>query len=174
MLAFEQYADDSAGGDVARIDGAITRAASGRPWTKAIVRDAEGVSSVLAIDRYDVILIYPQALATDDQIAVASIAMGRALTSFARAGGVVVVVDGSRGNSGTYPFANATGFLDVRGERSIDGEAVQLTAPVDALAAGVATTYRAEPVSVAFDADAADAVYAWGAQPVVLHRAVVP
>jgi hypothetical protein len=178
VLAYVGEADTSPNGAVAHVDAAITTVGGPRTWESTRFARAEEIATQLTVDRFDVVLVYEQSHATDEEIAMAASAMGGALERFARAGGVVVVLDGARHNGGTYPIVNATRLLDVRSVSNADDGIVDLVVPTDALAIGVRSAYRARNTTVRFDADAADAVFVnesvGGALPVVLHRAVYP
>jgi hypothetical protein len=178
VLTYVGDADQTPGGAVDTVEAAITTTGAPRVWTPTRLEHADEISAQLTIDRFDVMLVYEQTHATDEQIASVAQAMGGPLANFARAGGVVIVLDGPRYNGGTYPIANATGFFDVTGVRAVANGNVDMVVATDALAIGVANTYRARNTSVGFRTVSPYAVFvtdsATGPLPVVLHRAVFP
>lgn len=173
ILSFVGSADATA---VMNVDAAIATTAGARTWRRVALSDPAMISASLSIDTYDVMLVFEQSTATDAAIATLATEAGDALGSFARAGGVVIVLDGPTTNAGTYPVMAATGLLSPTGVRNIDALIVTLVpaAATDALAVGVRGSYRAQPTSVSFITTDPYAVFVQGTPPVVLHRAVGP
>jgi len=174
VLVYEGLADAAPGGAIAHVNAAIDTVARARPWTRTVLGDPARLSAELSIDRYDVVLVHEQTHASDAQIAALAAQFGDALASFARAGGVVVVLDGPRHNKGTWPVACATGLIEATGATDVTDRTVRLAVPTDALAVGASTLYQAERTSVRFAGAAAYGVFLEGDEPVVLHRAVIP
>lgn len=173
VLVYEGAADPAA---IVNVDMAITSVAGARTWVRTVVTDATTLSSTLSIDRFDVMLILEQSTATDAAISSLAVNAGAAMANFARAGGVVIVVDGPQHNGGTYPVMAATMLLNPTAIRNVDNAIVvrNPAAATDAVAVGVRASYRAAVTSVAFTSADPYAVYLQGTDPVVLHRAVGP
>jgi hypothetical protein len=174
VLAYEGLADTGPGSAVAHANAGITNSGGGRRWMRTVLADPARISVELSVDRYDVMLVYEQTHATDAQVANLAAAMGSALASFARAGGVVIVLDGATENSGTFPIANATGLLSIAGEANVDGHTAVQVAIGDAIASGVVANYVVQPTTANFMTADPYTVFSCDDRPVVLHRPVAP
>ncbi len=170
VVVFEGYATAAA---VVGTDAAIAQVAAetGRSWTRMA---AEEDTVPLALASADVLVVYAQALADDEQIVELGEAWATALGTFLSTGGVLVVLDGAGRNGGTHRLLEPTGLMTSTGTREVTGTLVDVVNPADAVALGVPLRYRAERSSVRLGtADGSPVVWA-GSGPVVVHRVVTP
>jgi hypothetical protein len=144
----------------------------------------------LNIQNYDVFLIYEQPNAPAGELAALGAAWGGSLVldSFARAGGVIVVLDGAQGTGEMTEFIDAADLLSVEGH-----DAIPITdtttrfynrAPGDALGINVVSPLSPVPNSCTFDTMAVpspetvfvitNAAAPADGQPAVVHRILAP
>lgn len=171
ILAFEGEASEAS---IAGTDAAIAQvaAATGRSVTRTVAERPDEVSAQLA--DADVLVLYAQAGATDEELAAWGGAWSRALHTFLGTGGVVVVFDGLGANGGTHRALVAANLLFARGRADASGRVLTVTSPADAVVLGVPLRYRGERSTVRFDATDEGMVVGDGVGPVVLHRTVAP
>jgi hypothetical protein len=114
---------------------------------------------------------------------------GDTITSFTKAGGVVVVLDGSDGSSEMHELISAANLLvesglTMSGQTEITGDRVFNKAPADVLGANVLDNFLATSHSCTFDTSGTpnsstifvitdDAAEGQG-EPVVIHRVIAP
>lgn len=170
VVVYEEHALPAA---VTGTDGAIddVAMATGRSWTREAVT-AEDVPFSLA--SADVFVVYAQAGADDERIADLGQLWARALETFLRTGGVVVVFDGVGVNTGTHRVLSPSGFMSSAGTQDVTGRLLEVVRPGDAVALGVPLRYRGEPSTVRIDTLDGDPVVSDGVGPVVVHRVVLP
>ncbi len=167
------YAVGARASGVTNAGDAIRQVAGLRAWTELRVTTAEALPAAFSVDTTDVVLIHHLATATDESIAALALRVAGPAVGFVRAGGVVVVLDGTGSNRGTWPIADATGLLTATGHVVVTGGAAEVRSGADAVAIGLPVAYRAEQGSVAFTGtDGMGVVIAAAAGPVVIHRVV--
>jgi hypothetical protein len=107
------------------------------------------------------------------------------LTSFARAGGVVIVMDGSDGTGEMHQLINAANLLDgasVTSQTEITDEQVWNNAPFDVLGVNVLSPFLGSTHTCTFETDAqpsASTIFVLtddedGGLPVAIHRVIAP
>lgn len=155
------------------IEAAVRTVAGPRVVRATRVSTGEALESVLSVDSADVVLIPHQVSATDTQVAELARRVSTRVVAFARAGGVVVVLDGEGTSAGTWPFAERTALIPVSGHRGVTGSATELVNGADALAIGLSSAYRAERSSVAFTGtDGRGVVVRADGFPLAIHQVV--
>ncbi|HYO92946.1 MAG TPA: hypothetical protein VER33_00475, partial [Polyangiaceae bacterium] len=169
---------------------AWSAAARGRTLVLDTIRTPSQLSSVLNIGDYDVFLIYEQSAAPTGELASLGAAWGgsQVLDSFARAGGVIVVLDGAQGTGEMPEFISNADLLDVTGHTPIalDDTATRLynRAPADALGINIVSPLSPVPYTCTFDVASsppADVVYVMTdargpavGSPMLVHRTFAP
>lgn len=185
ILAFTRYASSSVR---AEVDHVLAWSATARSRTYKLdpFTNATPLSSVLNVFDYDVFMVYEQSGASEAQLTSLGSAWATTLEQFARAGGVVVVLDGAQGTGAMPAFIRAAGLFDVNDHSAIaiDDRTTRFYnhAPGDALGIGVVSPLSPVPYSCTFDASLpADGTStfvvtdsAMGGSPVVIHRVVAP
>jgi hypothetical protein len=110
------------------------------------------------------------------------------LTSFTKAGGVVVVIDGGDGTGEMHELINAGRLLDPTGKSTMTGQTdannVQAynNAPFDVLGVNVLSPFRGLTNTCTFDTDAkagGDTIFVVtddqaGGKPIAIHRVISP
>lgn len=172
ILLFTQWAPAA---NVTNTMLAIQQVAAGvRRYTTHILANYRALPTDLTIDNYDVLVVFSQGEATDDQLGSAARLAGPAITGFVRAGGSVVVLDGEGNNAGTWQFAAASGLIPLTGHVVVTGETLNVENGTDALGVGLPLAYRAERSSVAFRGSTSGTVVSSPFGPVVIHRGYSP
>ena len=180
----------------------LIAAASGQHSRTAEITEVNTVQAVTAdlnIDDYQVLLIHDldQAKSGDPAAAATTWESGSVLTSFAKAGGVIIVLDGGDGTGEMNELINAGNLLDPMQKTSIVGHSQLLTAgespmarevwnnaPFDVIGVNVLSQFRATSHTCAFNTDAEesselifvltdDPKRGEGA-PVAIHRVIAP
>jgi hypothetical protein len=178
-------------------------AAAGNPRSRtAQITEAKTVQSVTAnlnIGDYQVLLIHDldQANTGDPAAAATTWESGSVLTSFAKAGGVIVVLDGGDGTGEMNELINAGNLLDPTQQTSIAGQSELLTpgdspmpgevwnnAPFDVIGVNVLSQFRSTSHTCTFVTDAqessdlifvlTDAPERGEGAPVAIHRVITP
>lgn len=189
ILAFSRWAPAS---ERSRVDALIRATGDQRGRTVNItnVTNAAELSNELRIQDYDVFLIYEQTNAPAGELAGIGAAWRNSmvLESFARAGGVVVVLDGAQGTGEMAEFIDAAGLLELDGHQPIalDDTTTRFynRAPGDVLGVNVLSPMSPMPYSCTFDTpvtSSADTVFVVTdaaspdpGSPVVVHRVFAP
>lgn len=155
------------------VEAAVRTVAGPRLVRATRVSTGEALESVLSVDSADVVLIPHQVSATDAQVTELARRVSNRMVAFARAGGVVVVLDGEGSNGGTWPFAERTALIAVSGHRGVTGSATELVNGADAIAIGLSSAYRAERSSVGFTGtDGRGVVVRCDGLPLAIHEVV--
>ncbi len=157
-------------------------------FTEAKTVDA--VTSNLNILDYQVLLIHDldQAKAGDAAAAATTWESARVLSSFSKAGGVVIVLDGGDGAGEMNQLINAGNLLDPTGKTSVaaqtdtTGEQAWNNAPFDILGANVLSPFLGTSHTCTFDTDAKssnDTIFVLtddeaGGAPIAIHRVIAP
>ncbi len=167
VAAYDEYAAAAA---VSGTDAAIDQVAAeqGRSWERV------GVSTpgllVAALADVDVVVIYSQANASDAQLLDLGVSTQVALNSFVASGGVIVVLDGTGGNNGTFQAGVHAGLIQVASRSAVAAGPLTVVAPGDAVAIGVPSSYAVETSTVSFATAMANVVVVHGSDPVVVHN----
>jgi hypothetical protein len=187
VLAYTRGATANA---VNRVNQVIGWAGMARGRTAEITpaNTAAAVTSNLSINDYQVLLIHDLDQATSGE--PASVAQGwetdSVLTSFTKAGGVVVVLNGGDGTAEMHELINAGNLLPAAtldGALEITGEEVSSDAPGDVLGVNVVSPFLASSHTCSFETtltpDAENIVVLTeddqpGGAPVAIHRVVAP
>jgi hypothetical protein len=161
----------------------------GRTYQIDTIKDPAELSAKLNVQAYDVFLVYEQSDAPQGQLESlgSSWRTSGVLDAFARAGGIIVVLDGAQGTNEMPKFIDAAGLLPLDGNTpiAIDDTDTRFynRAPGDALGIGVVSPISAVPYSCTFDTNASpstDTVFVItdrdgpDGNPVVVHRTVAP
>ena len=168
-----------------RVGGPTKRSAS---FTEA--KTVGDVTAKLNVIDFHVLLIHDleQAAAGDPAAAATTWESGSVLTSFARAGGIIIVLDGGDGEM--HELINAGNLLGpsggptVNGQTDITGQQVFNNAPFDVLGAGVISPSLALSHTCTFDTAATetnDIIFVLSddqtrgdGAPVAIHRVIAP
>lgn len=157
-------------------------------FTEAKTDDA--VRAQLNIADFQVLLIHDLDLAAAGEPAAAATKWesGSVLSSFAKAGGVIIVLDGGDGRGEMNALINAGNLLDPTGKVRIDGqtevtgEQVWNNAPFDILGANVLSPFLGTSHTCTFDTAAkasSDTIFVLsddeaGGLPIAIHRVIAP
>jgi hypothetical protein len=141
--------------------------------------DERALSRELAIDRYDTLLVYDRPDASVEQSRALGASWRDAITSYCRAGGNVVLLDGDNSAAGNWMIADESGLLPIADAQTADNSVLVLrpAAAEDAVSSGVEVRFTASLHTMTFGADETHAVFVDEAQPeraAVMHRAVLP
>lgn len=189
VLAYTRGARAAA---VTRTNNVIGWAGQPRGRTASITeaKTVADVTSKLNIMDYQVLLIHDldQAKSGDPAAAATTWESGSVLSSFAKAGGVIVVLDGGDGTGEMHELINAGNLLDPTGktgvsdQTDITGQQVWNNAPFDVLAANVLSPFLGTSHTCTFDTNlkaGADTIFVLsddqaGGAPVAIHRVIAP
>lgn len=150
----------------------------------------DAVTSDLNVNDFDVFLIHDLDAAKSGEPAAAASTWESTsvLTSFSRAGGVVVVIDGGDGIAEMHQLINAGNLFDPSGQTTIDGQTdmtldqVWNNAPFDVLGLNVLSPFLGTSHTCTFDTTAkagGDTIFVLsddekGGAPVAIHRVIAP
>jgi hypothetical protein len=189
VLAYTRGASVAA---VNRLNQVITWAGDARGRSAHLVeaKAVADVSSKLNVNDFQVLLIHDldQAKTGDAAAAATTWESANVLSSFAKAGGVIVVIDGSDGRGEMHELINAGNLLDPTAKTSISGqteimnEQVWNNAPFDVLGVNVLSPFLGTSHTCTFDTDAkpgGDTIFVLsddeaGGLPVAIHRVIAP
>jgi hypothetical protein len=172
VLLFTQWAPVA---NITHTLQAIQQVAAGvRRYTTQTLANYRALPTDLTVDNYDVLLVLSQGDANDEQLGSAARLAGPAITSFVRAGGSVVVLDGEGNNAGSWQFAAASGLMPLTGHVVVTAETLTVENGTDAIGVGLPLAYRAERSSVAFRGSSSGTVVSSPFGPVVIHRGYAP
>jgi hypothetical protein len=189
VLAYTRGARAAA---VTRVNSVIGWAGSAR-GRSADITEAKTVAAVTAnlnILDYQVLLIHDldQAASGDPAAAATTWESGSVLTSFSKAGGVVIVLDGGDGTGEMHQLINAGNLLDPSGKISLSGQTdvtkgqVWNNAPFDVVGVNVLSPFLGTSHTCTFDTNAkpgVDTIFVLsddeaGGTPVAIHRVIAP
>jgi hypothetical protein len=182
VLAYTRGASAAA---VNRVNQVIGWAGSAR-GRNAEITEARTVSAVtgsLNVEDYDVLLIHdldqpgsaPGAAATTWE-------SGNVLTSFARAGGTIIVLDGADGTAEMHELMTNGNLLAATGQTEITGDQVWNQAPFDVLGANVLSPFLGSSHTCTFDTNVTsdnETIFVLtddeaGGAPIAVHRVIAP
>jgi hypothetical protein len=188
VLAYTRGASAAA---VNRVNTVIGWAGAGN--RTADITEAKTVAAVTAnlnITDYQVLLIHDldQAKSGEPAAAATTWESGSVLSSFAKAGGVIIVLDGGDGLGEMHELINAGNLLDPSGKTSlsgqtdITGEQVWNNAPFDVLGVNVLSPFLGTSHTCTFDTNAkasSDTIFVLsddeaGGSPIAIHRVIAP
>ena len=190
VLAYTRGASAAA---VNRVNTVIGWAADLRGNKTADITEAKTVDAVTAnlnIMDYQVLLIHDldQAKSGDPAAAATTWESASVLSSFAKAGGVIVVLDGGDGTGEMHELINAGNLLDPSGKTSISLQTditlqqVWNNAPFDVLGANVLSPFLGTSHTCTFDTTAtasSETIFVLsddeaGGNPIAIHRVIAP
>ncbi|MES1184089.1 MAG: hypothetical protein ABUL60_09750 [Myxococcales bacterium] len=153
-------------------------------------KTVDDVTAKLNIADFQVLLIHDldQAGAGEPAAAATTWESGSVLSSFAKAGGVIIVLDGGDGRGEMHELINAgnlldpTGKISLTGETEVTGEQVWNNAPFDVLGANVLSPFLGTSHTCTFDTAAkasSDTIFVLsddeaGGLPIAIHRVIAP
>ncbi len=174
VLAYGEFADQTAGGHVELIDGIIDAEAElkGRTWTKTSANQAAAVIDSLLNHR--VLLVYRQVLGTDLTLGAVGAGWSAVLDQFFRLGGIAVFIDAAGTNAGTWQIFEGAGVFDCTGITAIIGATAEVVDPGDAVAQGLVSQYFATQNSAYFLTTEPDIVVQelTTTNPFVIHKII--
>ena len=145
------------------------------------------VTANLSITDYQVLLIHDldQAKAGDAAAAATTWESGSVLSSFAKAGGVIIVLDGGDGTGEMNELINAGALLGpgtITGQTDVTSEQAWNNAPFDIVGSNVLSPFLATSHTCTFDTAAqasADTIFVLtndeaGGDPIAIHRVIAP
>lgn len=159
--------------------------ARGRDVSITEAKTVAAVADGLNILDYQVLLVHDldRAASGDPGSAATAWETDGAITSFTKAGGVVIVLDGSDGTGEMHELISAANLLDVIGQEEITGTPIYNNAPFDVLGVNVVSKFLGTSHTCRFetnsplDADTfvvIDDVEDGEGAPVVIHRVIRP
>jgi hypothetical protein len=154
------------------------------------INTVDAVTAELNITDYQVLLIHDldQAKTGEPAAAATTWESASVLSSFAKAGGVIIVVDGGDGTGEMNELINAGNLLDptgkvgIIGQTDVTGLQVWNNAPGDVLGSSVLSPFLATSHTCTFDTAAKpspDTIFVLtddqaGGEPVAIHRVIAP
>ncbi|AKV04108.1 Tryptophan synthase alpha chain [Labilithrix luteola] len=182
VLSYEQFADAAA---VARVKSLVQSAAFGRTVVFTPSTTSADLASPTLAQSYDVVLVYDQQGGAPANLTTIGASWVTSLSDFAKAGGVIVALDGAAGQGGMPQLLTSAGLLAVGGHQTIPaGTPVAVVAPADRIGAVVASPYGVYNRSVSLQAvepEGPNVIYVakqlvngTPANPVVVHKIVNP
>ena len=161
--------------------------ARGRSADITEAKTVAAVTSNLNVTDYQVLLIHDldQAGAGEPAIAATTWENDSVLTSFGKAGGVIIVLDGSDGTAEMHELINAGNLLSgpIDGQTEITGDQVFNQAPFDVVGGNVLSPFLGTSHTCTFDTAVAsdtEVIHvlsddaAPGGAPVAIHRVIAP
>jgi hypothetical protein len=190
VLAYTRGATPAA---VAKVNALINAKAAerGRNVTITEANTDSAVTNNLSVMNFQVLLVHDLDLAESGEPAstATSWESSSTITSFSKAGGVVIVLDGSDGTGEMHEFINAANVLQglpstltVDGQDDITGATVHNNVPSDAVSIGVVSPFLATSHTCTFQTSGTkddDTFFVIGdelrgGEPVVIHRVIAP
>lgn len=183
VLAYQRYASPTA---ITNVTGilAATGTQSGRTINVTTTTTDADIPAMLNAATYDVLIVYDQENAPAATLGALGASWATTLTTFTKAGGIFVTLDGVAGTDPQmHEFEPATGLLSVSAHTQYPASppvAITLTAPSDAVGKSVITPYGTRPRSARFATEPAggNVVYVTtdmaANQPNVVHKIAPP
>jgi hypothetical protein len=185
ILGYSEFASAPV---VTSVNASLTTAAQhrGRTYNLTSATTSLDVANKLSVTKFDVLLVYDQPSAPAGRLAMAGAAIAGAIDSFARAGGIVVVLASNTGRGEMAGFIQSAGLLDATGLGPRTGASLYDRSPADAIGVNVLSPFRAPAQTCAFTTtvqpdgttvfvvtDSPSSSGTIGA-PVVVHRVIAP
>jgi hypothetical protein len=181
ILAYTRGANETS---VAKVDQVIGWAATqrGRDFEITEATSVTAVSENLNINDYHVMLIHDlaEARSSDPAAAGAAWASGSVLSSFSRAGGVVIVLNGGGGTGEMHELISSASLLNVTGQNDISRREVENQAPFDAVGLNVISPFFGTPRTCTFrttetnDDTTLFVLTDEAGEPMTIHRVIAP
>ena len=171
VLAYDEFSDAA---NTTKIETWLSAIAKPRTINFVSSKDWMSIPSKLAVTDYQVFLVFDQPMAPADQMATSGTLWNGAIDSFAKGGGVVVVLEGGTGHN--VDLLTNGGILPVTGETNVAGTQVMVDAPTDVVGLYLPNVFAARKNSVSFTTtQVADSRHVFvvkdsaGVLPVVVH-----
>jgi hypothetical protein len=180
VLSYERYADPMA---VANVDAILNAAAANFTRTVTITStDTDSdVTTMLTVQKYGVLLIHDQVDANDVDLTTIGASWSATISTFTKAGGIVVILDGGTGAAQMPDFvssihqADGTPLLDITSQAPVPaGTNLDVTAPADSVSLGVISPYAAGTNSVSFSTEPSGTSVIYVVGPLMDASAVGP
>lgn len=180
VLSYVEHADTTA---ATKLEAVVTSSAAsrGRTVSFTVAGASSSVPSRLDATEVDVLFVHDQKLAAAGALASIGADWAASLDAFARAGGVVVVLDGGQGTHEMGAFLTASGVLSTTGDAPATSQLLTVSAPADAIGLGVSSPFLAQPNAISFETamveDATHVVVVRepvASRPVVVHTVRLP
>jgi hypothetical protein len=186
------YTRGASAAAVNRVNQVIGWAGMPRNRTAAFTeaKTVDAVTANLNILDYQVLLIHDldQAKKGEPAAAATTWESSSVLSSFAKAGGVIIVLDGGDGTGEMNELINAGNLLDTTGKTSVNGQTdvtlqqVWNNAPFDVVGANVLSPFLGTSHTCTFDTDAkssTETIFVLsddeaGGAPIAIHRVIAP
>ena len=180
VLSYEQFADATV---VAKVKSLVAGAAGTRVIDYTVATAPAPLTSATLAKDYDVVLVHDQSAAAAGTLAPIGATWATPLDTFAKAGGVIIALDGAGGAGAMPELVSSAGLLDLAGHTSITaGAQVMIVAPADRVGSLVVSPYAVFERSVTFQSNqpnggnvvfvAQERVGGVLGDPVVIHRVV--
>lgn len=180
ILSFEQFTDPAV---VANVKSLIQSAAGGRTLKLTVATNPAALASPILAQLYDVVLLPDQQGGAPATLATTGATWSNDLSTFAKAGGVIVALDGNAGQGGMPSLLSAALLLDLAGHQTIPASSlVSIVAPADRIATLVVSPYATFDRSVTFQSNepnggnvvyvAEQIVGGVPVDPVVVHKVI--
>lgn len=175
VMSYERYSDQTAVSNVKTlVNAAAQKLGRQVSWTP-IMQDAQ-VPSQLDITTFDVLFIPDQINAGSGDLATLGDGWKQTnkLDDFAKAGGILVTLDGGTGAGEMPDFLTATGLLAVSDHKLLQNPSFTVAAPNDAIGSGVVSPYvpTAHTTTMTTEANGGNVTYVVvkGQAPAVVHK----
>ncbi|MSP23892.1 MAG: hypothetical protein EXR75_01765 [Myxococcales bacterium] len=177
ILVYRKFANAGAAGNVDAIlaaEGALR----GRSFIVKTRDTAAALGSDLSGGTYDVLLIHDQPSAPNGQMQSLGSALQGAISSFAQAGGTVVVLASATGEMSA--FLTSSGILATTALTDATGAAILGVVPNDVVAVGVLSPFLAKPATATIGSSEPSGpllthvfVHKASMAPIVIHKIVL-
>jgi hypothetical protein len=183
VLAYTRGAGAAA---VARVNQVIGWAGTARGRTAKITeaKTPDEVTKTLSNDDYQVLLIHDldRAASGEPGMVAAEWENDAVLSTFTKAGGVIVVLDGADGTAEMHELIKAGNLFDVDGQRDVTGNQMSNQAPFDVLGVNVISPYLGTSHTCVFDTAVSEddrnifvvTDESEGDAPAAIHRVIAP
>lgn len=180
VLSYEQFADPTVASHVKSL---INAGAGGRMVQYSVQTAPAALASATLADNFDVVLVHDQPNASAATLTTNGTTWAPSLNTFAKAGGVIVVLDGGSGQGAMPSLLVAAQLIDVPTHANMPaGSLVGIVAPADRVGNQVVGPYGSADRSVTFQSNEPNGGnLVWVARrstggvfgdPVVLHKSV--
>jgi hypothetical protein len=190
VLEYAEFGDPDPNGSVVSVKELLSWASSdkGRTYTHEDLAGYAALPATLSIDLHDVLLVHDQAKAPSGKLAEIGTLWAPTLSTFVKAGGVVVVLLSATGQNQMPAFLTSSGFGPVTAAADATGSSHVLwnTAPSDAVGVNVLSPFIGRPETAAMATNMTPGIGttfvvveklagdAGLGNPVVIHRVITP